>query len=383
MINLTNNNKRQLHIISKVYYTKLNKWLKEKKDKNGVGLHDSLKIGQSDEYKQIIDFFFDNLKKIILLPIPLINNVILTAANPYSNSKRNFLLLITQIKGEKDNIQKIKNKISYRKNKISSTAAYPLRQQHIAEKTQYENELNQRKGILNRLEQKVIASPYVLFRTNLIKLYEDFTGYAGYWLIDKLDIRICPYCNRQYTFKIDSTSQNGVKTRPQLDHFHPKSEHPIFALSFYNLIPSCPSCNHLKGEKNINIHPYKEGFNCKFRIEDKTKIVVDKNNLLLLKPSQFKITLNYSPEEEENIKVFGLKELYNQHKDYVREIMDKTQAYDSHAREALVKSFQGAGHTPEQVYDFVWGRYLNDADYEKKTLSKLTKDILEQLEIIR
>jgi hypothetical protein len=217
-------------------------------------------------------------------------------------------------------------------------------------------------------------------------LYNDFTKVKGYALLKKMNIRTCPYCNRQYTFTINSANmkQAGVKIRPEFDHFYSKSEFPILALSFYNLVPSCPICNHVKNGKEITIHPYVQGFNCKFKVEDKSKLVVDKSNILLLKTSQFRITFNhYSLEEKTNIEAFGLRELYNQHKDYVKEIMDKTQAYDSHARESLINSFQGAGHTPEQVYNFIWGGYLNDAEYEKRPLSKLTKDILDQLEIIK
>ena len=175
--------------------------------------------------------------------------------------------------------------------------------------------------------------------------------------------------------------QRGVKIRPEFDHCYAKADYPILAISFYNLVPACSICNHVKGNKEIKIHPYKEGFNCKFTIEDKAKIVVNKSNLLLLKPNQFRITLNSSSNEEENIKTFGIKELYNKHKDYVKEIMDKAEAYDYYARKVLIDSFQGAGSSPKQVYDFVWGHYLNDAELENKTLSKLTKDIMDQLDI--
>ncbi|MDL2277397.1 hypothetical protein LJC57_02280 [Parabacteroides sp. OttesenSCG-928-G07] len=213
--------------------------------------------------------------------------------------------------------------------------------------------------------------------------YNDFAKQIGYKLSNKINIKTCPFCNRQYTFTVNSINKKkeGVRIRPEFDHFYAKSNFPILAVSFYNLIPACPICNHVKGNNTIKIHPYISGFDCKFRIEDKSKIIVDKSNLLLLKEGQFRIALNHSLDEKTNIDVFGLKELYNQHKDYVKEIMDKTQAYDSHAREALVNSFQGAGYSPEEVYCFVWGKYLEDAEHEKRPLSKLTKDILDQLDI--
>ena len=42
----------------------------------------------------------------------------------------------------------------------------------------------------------------------------------------------------------------------QLDHFYPKDEFPMFAVSFYNLIPVCGTCNSIKNNTNFNIYPY-------------------------------------------------------------------------------------------------------------------------------
>lgn len=88
-------------------------------------------------------------------------------------------------------------------------------------------------------------------------------------------------------------------------------------------------------------------------------------------------------EERRNVIVLGLEDVYSKHGNYVKELIDKSMAYDSHARRALVDSFQGAGYHPRQVYDFVWGRHLSDAEYEDRPLSKLTKDMLDLLGIRR
>lgn len=75
--------------------------------------------------------------------------------------------------------------------------------------------------------------------------------------------------------------------------------------------------------------------------------------------------------------------MYNRHTDYVKELIDKSMAYDEHAKRAVVESFQGAGYHPRQVYDFVWGKHLMDAEYEDRPLSKLTKDVLDLLGVKR
>ena len=58
-------------------------------------------------------------------------------------------------------------------------------------------------------------------------------------------IWVCPYCGAE---KIKPTS----KTKRQIDHFIPKRKYPMFALSYYNLIPSCDECNESpnKGQKD-------------------------------------------------------------------------------------------------------------------------------------
>ncbi|MFX8327742.1 hypothetical protein ABTL71_18955, partial [Acinetobacter baumannii] len=49
----------------------------------------------------------------------------------------------------------------------------------------------------------------------------------------------CPYCNRSYIYYISRRKE----IKPQIDHFFPKSKYPFLAMSFYNLIPSCQTCN--------------------------------------------------------------------------------------------------------------------------------------------
>ncbi len=87
-------------------------------------------------------------------------------------------------------------------------------------------------------------------------------------------------------------------------------------------------------------------------------------------------------DEQCNIDTFGLKGLYEMHDDYINEIVEKTIAYSPSVKQALVDAFQDQAYSPQQVDDFVWGKYLNAAQYEKRPLSKLTRDILEQLGIL-
>lgn len=199
----------------------------------------------------------------------------------------------------------------------------------------------------------------------------------------KLNIRTCPYCNRLYTFTLDS--QSG-KAAPQYDHFYDKSDYPLLAVSFYNLIPSCPVCNHIKRtKKTATINPYFQGFESRFLFVDDT----DESRLLtkaeVMKRGGGKICLRKADGSESNadkgnISTFALNELYALHNDYVSDIVEKIQMYEGICGD-LVSTFQTKAKSPQQVYDFVWGKYLDVAQYENRPLSKLTRDLLDQLGI--
>lgn len=97
-----------------------------------------------------------------------------------------------------------------------------------------------------------------------------------------MNIHVCPYCGG------NSLTPRTEYNTAQLDHIFPKKEASVqdhldakdpyinfFALlsiSLFNLIPSCPTCNFIKGTKAIQISPYDERFSsedCFFRYEVK------------------------------------------------------------------------------------------------------------------
>ena len=112
---------------------------------------------------------------------------------------------------------------------------------------------NHRVNPLPTRQQKTAAKKTLKDEIFLLFNYNFFTtDNDGKWAYNhslRMGLNVCPYCNTQYTFTI-KTSRG--RTRPQYDHFFKKSKHPYFALSFYNLIPSCYVCNaNLKGQKEF------------------------------------------------------------------------------------------------------------------------------------
>lgn len=208
----------------------------------------------------------------------------------------------------------------------------------------------------------------------------------AYKLVENLGIKTCPYCNRNY---ISFVKTEKKKTRPQLDHFYPKAIYPFLACSFYNLIPSCSACNHMKSdddsykdEKEGNlVHPYNVKnsdftFSYTFNNLDILKSI-DEKNIRFEDEEKIKITL--STKYEKNNEYFQLKTIYQNHKDIVIELILKEINYPKSYIEELIKNGFG---TEAEIYRFIFSNYLKIDDLHKRPLSKLTRDIVEELGIL-
>lgn len=101
-------------------------------------------------------------------------------------------------------------------------------------------------GILNDFKQfiNICSSTFSYNKFTRIQ-----AGWGAYSFIDSIDNTICPYCNRSYTHSVFEDGE--CSGRPELDHFLPKSTLPFFAVSIYNLIPVCHTCNHSKSNDQV------------------------------------------------------------------------------------------------------------------------------------
>ena len=202
------------------------------------------------------------------------------------------------------------------------------------------------------------------------------------WLAKELGVKTCPYCNREYTFS--RKLRNDREVHPEFDHFYPKSKYPYLALSLYNLVPSCHSCNHLKSKNEIDLNPYYKSFEddgLRFKLVDKVTggRGVDKvEDHWVFDPSKVEVKIKNG---NKNVRVFGLEEVYNCHTDVLADIVTKAQAYNDSFYQSLVDSYSGLGKTSAEIYRLIWGTYMDPNEYGKRPLSKFTKDILDELGI--
>lgn len=251
------------------------------------------------------------------------------------------------------------------------------------------------KKFIEDIESKFSAflqKPVIQRQLSNIFYYKEYDSWKAYELAKKIDVNVCPYCNRMYTFHLGTDKFKG--TRFEYDHFYAKAKYPYLRLSFYNLIPSCHICNsNLKGKNEFsiddNIHPYLEGFSSDivFSIKPKNIQFINGNHSAyrirfrkgaLSKWDKEKIINGFR-----NISTFRLTELYNMHKDYVDEIIQKSIVYSPAYISGLYAQFHGnLFKSKEEVYRFVLGNYTNEFDYKKRVLSKLTTDISKELGLL-
>ena len=234
----------------------------------------------------------------------------------------------------------------------------------------------------------------------LKKSYDKIDSELRKKIIDLKNISVCPYCNRNYinsTYKvftcnncnqdllvIDGTKkecpgckqeingQTKVVNTAQLDHFFPKDSYPLFAISFYNLIPSC---NHMKLNEDLKHSPYDSSLSfddVKFtyipKSTDKIEIKIDSRN----------------PDFKNGIRILGIEELYQSHIDVVNELIWKKEVYSDSYRDGLSKILnQTALELSEaELNRFITGYYTDKGDYGKRPLSKMVADIGREIGLI-
>ena len=211
--------------------------------------------------------------------------------------------------------------------------------------------------------------------------YKKFTTkkkkeYDAYDLAKNLDIPTCPYCNRTYTKTVITKNREKI-IRPEFDHWFPKNQYSLLALSFYNLIPSCHICNsNVKGKTELKLdshfHPYNSVSNLKATFSYNYKSYDD-----------YKIKINTEDNfSRDSVEAFQLENIYKAHEDEVKDLIQIRQAYSDKYIEILNNSLKGVNLSKEEVYRLAFGVHYEEDKFDRRPLSKLKKDILTELGII-
>ncbi len=223
---------------------------------------------------------------------------------------------------------------------------------------------------------KSIATAYTSFSSHKKTIFKDKTKgkYSALNFVQHLSVSVCPYCNRNYIFSLPISKRRTS----QLDHFYPKDRYPFLALSFYNLIPSCTTCNHLKSNnRGTYCNPYEiADSNSLVRFEAQIK-----GMKFLDKVDDIELNAIYSREFKDSYLNFRFSELYSNHRDLVQDLFKKKYIYNDVYLDALFKQFEGKLlKNKEELVTLILSNYISEDDLQSRPFSKLTMDIWHQIQ---
>ena len=287
------------------------------------------------KFKKLIDKQITNLLK---------SKLSVTFKDELRVLKNNLYLLLIA------DIDTIKN---YLENKVSSTSLLI----HQGDKKLKSDDFKKYQKKFEDLYEKNLSNVKAPFKKPFFKLFED--------------LNVCPYCNRNFInpiYKENSVGTDNKNQSPDIEHFFPKSIYPFLSLSISNLLPSCTFCNKIKHD----IDTYKH--NCLSPYEIKSS---DFRFDFTLKSERVKeVKLISKNKDCKNSEILHLESLYNQvHSKYINDIFDDVLKYPKSYYDKSLKNFK----LTENEYKKVFRNYYKEEDFNKQPLSKMTKDLYNQI----
>jgi hypothetical protein len=190
-----------------------------------------------------------------------------------------------------------------------------------------------------------------------------------------LGVIVCPYCNRNFV------NPSGRKTNCQFDHFINKSKYPILAVSFYNLVPVCASCNHVKSNQDFSYSPYDDTV----QTDEMVTFSYDITGAQYLSDSeQLQVILKTGSNNklQDNINILELQDVYQIHKDIVQELLIKKEIYTEEYQDQLYGKFESLFGSRGNFERLITGAYTDSESYGRRPLSKMIADICKELGLI-
>ncbi len=201
-------------------------------------------------------------------------------------------------------------------------------------------------------------------------------------IIEALGIKACVYCNVQYALTI-----NHSKGLFELDHRYPKSKYPFLCTSFYNLQPSCPTCNHGKktATSDFGLYTNDKSELKPFHLLTNPQVYLRKRRLdqkliavhLIASDVNDKDQVLLAKSHEGD---FAIDATYKEITDIAEETIWRCRSYDDTYKELFLKNFPEL-YDKDSLHRFIFGVYA-EGNVHKRPLTKLIRDIEEDMRVV-
>ena len=195
-------------------------------------------------------------------------------------------------------------------------------------------------------------------------------------------IKACVHCNGQYAIATEEFVEDGQKKiigTYHFDHFMPESKYPFLCTSYFNLQPSCPTCNITKSTRDAEFNLYTTDTNKQdvFWFELTPEKSLDAYVSEDMDKLEVKLNSNNATLLENHQKLFHIDEIYEQHIDVVQELIVKMRNFSDGNQQATMDSvailFPNGVDDPER---FFFGYYMDKEYVHYRPLSKLAQDVV-------
>lgn len=234
-------------------------------------------------------------------------------------------------------------------------------------------------GVLSDANRKFVE--HVFNYESYIKQNQEMS----YALAHLMDVNTCTYCNRQYTLTVGDRDANGVTVehliRPEFDHWFSQVDYPDLALSYYNLIPACHTCNsNLKNRKEMDleyyVHPYidrRAGFRFSYMpTSDGYAVDIEREK---------GVDDAYYEKVKNTLSLFKLPQIYGAHSGLeLKELLELAAENHPDYITTLVNDVTAKlGVNEADAYRILFGVEVEEEHYLKRPMSKFKSDVMRKI----
>ncbi|MGL9771494.1 hypothetical protein [Enterococcus sp. DIV0996a] len=259
-----------------------------------------------------------------------------------------------------------------------------------------------KRGKFKEVIRQIFLSAYELFSNK-----DDTTRYESekygiykwnsYEYVQRCGIYVCPYCNSEFIYtqlenknsnirKIGNIKLPRITIRPQLDHFIAKEKKPLLAVSIFNLVPSCKTCNtsikhaiELDNENFMNplyedIYSYISFSNINSPREDHYSNMTGRSKYFDL--NIVKKNKNFEDElfikAKNTVDIFRIKERYEPYTEYIQYIISRELLYTKLYSNSIENAYPNL-FSKGEIEKIKVTEHLNYNDF---IFSKIVQDLL-------